>query len=257
MRTQRLVLAILSLLLLSGCASTGEGRFKVESQATRVESWNNVAREYIRMGQYEGAKRPLRRSLDIDPDNAMTLGLLALVFQQQGEYPVAEDYFRNALDAGPKNPTIANNYGIFLMMRGREEEACRYFDIAAQQPLYVERVQAMTNLASCYQARGRPEKAKALYKRVLDINPQSARALVELSEAALEVGDTAQAWAFFNRFRKQLKNKSVQHNAQSLWLGVRLSRLSGDPGMAAAYALVLKNDFPDSAQYRRYKESRQ
>ena len=47
-----------------------------------------------------------------------------------------------------------------------------------------------------------------------------------------------------------------EHTAKSLYLGVLLSRQNSDPGKAATYALILKNIYPDSIEYQRYKEAR-
>jgi type IV pilus assembly protein PilF len=184
------------------------------------------------------------------------LGLLAFVFQRQGEVALAEEYYRRALEHAPGNSMLSNNYGIFLMMQRRYGEACDYLDRASQDPLYERRTAAFENLASCYQSSGELERAEAVYRRVLRLDPNSAQAILQLSELAYGRSEYGPAWELFSRFTKLVNLRRAEHNAQSLWLGIRLAREGRDPGMAATYALLLKNLFPDSREYQRYKESR-
>ncbi|MCG8324683.1 MAG: type IV pilus biogenesis/stability protein PilW, partial [Thiotrichales bacterium] len=48
---------------------------------------------------------------------------------------------------------------------------------------------------------------------------------------------------------------SNSHNAGSLWLGIQIERALGDRDAEASYALLLRNNFPDSREARLLRES--
>lgn len=253
----RTTLLLSTLLLLGGCATqVVDSRYTQKSVEERVRAWNDVAREYIQNAQYEQAKRPLKRALEINPKASESLALMAFVFQSQQEDSIADDYYRQALSLDPKNATINNNYGIFLLLQRRYAEACPTLAVAASDPLYGQRTLTLENLAACYKAAGDLPQAEATYGQVLRVNPNSARALLELAEVALERGNSGRSWELFDRFGHLVRNRAAEHTARSLWLGVRLSRLAEDASKAATYALLLKSSFPESREYQQYKESR-
>ncbi len=71
----------------------------------------------------------------------------------------------------------------------------------------------------------------------------------------IKKGRIDEAVSLFDQFSTMVNDKRVQHSAQSLWLGVQVSRLKNSGIDAATYGLILKNMYPDSEEYRQYKES--
>ncbi len=247
---------LLATLVLSGCQTQEQIDRQRASETERIDVRIRWAKELIQDGHYEEAKRPLTQALNIDSTRPALLSLMAFVFQQQGEDDVAEDYYQRMLDEGPDYTAGINNYGIFLLLQGRYDEACPMLERAASNLLYEGRPQALENLGSCYKQLGQVARAKAVYEQVLRLVPDSPIALIELADIAYDSGDTATAWSLFNRFSELVSQRKAEHSARSLWLGIRLSRASNDVGMAAAYALLLKNMYPNSMEYQLYKDSR-
>ncbi len=245
------------LLVLTGCQSNQTTLAPKGTKEARIDVRMRWAKQHIQKGEYEEAKRPLTSALEIDPKHPKVLNVLAFVFQQQGEMDLAEQYYKKMLVADKTFAAGQNNYGIFLMIQQRYQEACGYLDNASSNPLYEGRPQALENLASCYMLSGQLTKAEETYRKVLRLSPNSAITIVELANLIYERGDGGEAWQLFNQYSELVNSRKVDHSAKSLWLGVRLSRDGRDPGMAATYALLLKNLFPNSPEYQRYKESRQ
>ncbi|MEH6627109.1 MAG: type IV pilus biogenesis/stability protein PilW [Motiliproteus sp.] len=250
------VIIMLCLLVLTGCQANKNTISPKGSNEARVDVRMRWAKQHIQKGEYEEAKRPLSSALDIDPKHPKVLNLLAFVFQQQGDFELAEQYYKRMLTADKDFTPGQNNYGIFLMIQGRYEEACVYLRNASSNPLYEGRPQALENLASCYMASGQSELAEKTFHKVLRLSPNSANTIIELAHLAYERGDSGQAWQMFSRYSELVNTMKVKHSAKSLWLGVRLSRDGRDPSMAATYALLLKNLYRDSPEYQLYKESR-
>lgn len=249
-------ITVLAIFLMVGCQSkpTTTERKSIDARIDVRIRW---AQEHIQKAEYEFAKRPLTQALDIDPEHPKVLNLLAYVFQQQGEMLVADEYYQKMLKVSPNFATGQNNYGIFLMVQGRYLEACERFKAAAHNPLYEGRPRALENLASCYLAAGNTKASEETYRKVLMLTPGAPNSIIGLASLLYQNGDKGEARALFEQYAEMLEMRRTSHTAKSLWLGVRLSRDDNDVGMAATYALLLKNMFPKSPEYQSYKESRQ
>jgi type IV pilus assembly protein PilF len=249
-------LLAIAVLLLSGCATQDSSKYQQKTEPERIQAWNNLASEYIRLGQYENAKRPLQQALKINADTSISLMLMAFVFQSQEEYRTADKFYRKALGIAPEDSMINNNYGAFLVSRQRYTQACSYLEKAANDPFYVQRIWALENLASCYNRSSETGRAEQTYLQLLRHSPDSPSALVELG--SIEYGRQAygKASSYFERFSSLLRLNQAEHTPNSLYLGLLLARQYNDPGKAASYALLLKNLYPDSLEHQRYKEAR-
>ncbi len=250
------IIVVLALVALIGCQSqpTASNQKNVDARIDVRVRW---AQEHIQQRQYESAKRPLTQALEIDPNNPKVLNLLAYVFQQQGEMKLAEEYYQRMQAAAPDFASGQNNFGIFLMIQGRYDEACEQFKLATDNPLYEGRPRALENLASCYSSQGKTVEAEKIYRQVIGLTPDAPNAYVGLASILYDQGNKGDARALFETFSEMVERRRANHTSSSLWLGVRLSRDENDVGMSATYALLLKNMFPNSSEYQRYKESRQ
>ena len=96
---------------------------------------------------------------------------------------------------------------------------------------------------------GLTKQALASYRRATELNDNQSDAWFGIADMSLDAGDILVAAAAYQKFRR-----IGQQDARSLLLGVRLGRAEKDVNAEASAALMLRNLFPDSAEYRRYKE---
>lgn len=258
MRKLHAVLLIGAACVLSACSSTPD-RFNSTdaSPEAALESYTSLGLQYLRAGNTASAKGPLQRALEIDDNYAPAYNALALVFQAEEDLAISERYFRKAVAADPQSAMIHNNFGAFLFSQQRYEEACQELTRATEDPFYQARAQAFENMGRCYRRIGRLDVAEHAFNRALTLSRQRPVALVELADIKLDKGDEAAASALFDQFREYVDAKQIDHFPLSLWVGVRVSRYERNSGRAATYALLLKNMFPESTEYRLYKESTQ
>jgi len=254
-----LVSLLLAAALVSGCASQSTGSVGAQRGESEeaVEAYTGLGLQYLQAGNTVNAKMSLQRALSINDDYAPAYNAMALVFQVEQEYGLAEDYFRKAIAADADSAMVHNNFGAFLFARQRYQEACEELNRATLDPFYQQRAQAFENLGRCYALLDRHDDAIGAFKRALAINGNRPVALVELSAQLLRQNDHAMASRYFERFRQLVDNRQVEHYPKSLWLGIQLARLDRNVSRAATYALLLKNMFPQSEEYRLYKESAQ
>ncbi len=247
-------LILLISLLLTGCAgqqvSTAE---KNPPQA--VQAYNSLGMQYLRRGDTANAKLAFQRSIEIDADAPQAYNGLAMVFQLENDFALAESYFKKAIKVSPDSAMMHNNYGAFLFSIKRYPEACKELARATEDPFYNLRAQAFENLGRCYLLINRLDAAEHAFKRSLTLSPKRPMAILQLADVMMQKGDLEEAIGLFEQFSTMVDAKQVQHNAQSLWLGVQISRLNNSGIDAATYGLILKNMFPDSEEYQQYKES--
>lgn len=247
--TLRNALLLLLTLVLTGCVTTG----KVNPMDTRHgreqarDAFVQLGLGYLKQGDTERAKVPLKKALDLDSSSADANAALALVFQAEGEAELSEQHFRKALSSRPGDARILNNYGGFLYERKRYKDAYAKFQEAAADSLYPERSRVFENLGMTALMLGNKDEARQLLDKALRLNRQQPRALLEMAELSYESQQYVPARDYYERF-----SQLSEQNARSLLLGTRLAKLFDDKNRAASYGLQLKRLYPGTPEYQQY-----
>lgn len=238
--------------LLVGCGASAP---KKSSGKDADQAYSRLGFQYLQSGDTANAKKSFHRALEINDGYAEAHNGLALTFQLEGDTDLAEKYFRQATSLAPGSAMMHNNFGAFLFANQRYDEACKELARATEDPFYNRRAQAFENLGRCYQFIDRQDAAKHAFKRALQIGANRPVALIELSSLLLDENTNEEAENYYARFLKLLEERRVEHYAKSLWVGIRLARVNGKATRAATLGLILKNLYPESDEYRAYKES--
>ncbi|WP_286237048.1 type IV pilus biogenesis/stability protein PilW [Neptuniibacter halophilus] len=253
MRGIKLVLTLSLVLVVAGCATKGSS--SVGDKTPAFEAYSRLGFEYLQTGDTSNAKTSFQRAIELNSDYAEPHNGLALAFQLEGDDQLAEQYYRKATALAPDSAMMHNNFGAFLFANKRYAEACQELARATEDPFYNRRSQAFENLGRCYRLLNRNDAAKHAFQRSLQVTGNRPVALVELSELYLLESNYPEAEKYFDRFLVMVENRRIEHYAKSLWVGIRLARHSGNTNRSAAYALILKNLYPESDEYREYEES--
>ncbi|MBZ0264817.1 tetratricopeptide repeat protein [bacterium] len=88
-----------------------------------VRYLNNLAGIEMKRNNFEIAKSYLMDAVRIDPDYALTHGLLGKLYGEIGEKDSAEVEFQRAIEIDPQSGTLYANYGGWLVQEGRVQEA--------------------------------------------------------------------------------------------------------------------------------------
>ncbi len=253
MRGIKRVLVFFLVLVVAGCTTKGSSDSANKSQA--FQAYSRLGYEYLQTGDVTNAKISFQRSIDINSTFAPAYNGLALAFQLEGDKSLAEQFYRKAAGLAPGSAMIHNNLGAFLFSEKRYKEACKELSRATEDPFYNRRAQAFENLGRCYRYLGRDDAAKHAFQRSLQVTSNRPVALVELSELLINESNYIEAEKYYARFLSMVEDRRIEHYAKSLWVGIRLARHEGNAPRAATYALILKNLFPDSEEYRDFEES--
>lgn len=246
MRTLHYLPLILLVALFSGCATVGEdGRVidkeKKKEDVSRANTMLGI--EYLRAGNYEMSREKLARALEADPDNAEANDAMAILYENVGEPDQAEKYYRKSLRINPDNPRGHNNYGQFLCMQGHYEDAEKQFLLAANDPFYKTPSLALTNAGLCALRIPDEEMAEKYFRQALEIDPRYPPALLQMAALNYSRSNYLNARGYLERYRE-----SGQDTPESLWLGIRTEYALDDHRAWGNYALILRNNFPNSPQ---------
>ena len=252
----RLIYFLLIIILVSGCVSSNTDNSDASPEAAQ-QAYTQLGIQYLQAGDTVNAKSSLQRALVISDRYAPAHNALGLVFQAERDFDLAERYFKSAIDLEPMSAIFHNNYGAFLFARQRFAEACHQFSRATEDPFYPARAQAFENMGRCYIQLGRLDVAEHAIRRALDLQRDRPFAQVAMSGLLLDQGNVPEAVSWYNRFRALVDDRMAEQDANSLWIGVRIARADRNPSLAATYGLLLRNLYPDSEEYRLFKESEQ
>lgn len=245
-----LLLMLISALLLSACVHTETGGFSDKKDKEKALSLSEeLARGYIREGNWEAAKRHLKVALDIDDSSAGAHEAMAMVFQNTGEIEQAASHYEKAVRLDPGVSRIRLNYASFLYQQGEFKKAAKELEIVTDDTLYPKRELAFVNLGRCYLRLENPEKAEQAFKRAYLMNRRSAGIKLELANTYFQLANYSESLKFYDAFREQVS----QQPPQALWLGIQLADKFDNRDALASYGLALKNLYPESNEYLQYK----
>lgn len=246
---------VLSAAMAAACAGTSSGpapsAVPVSEQAPSgvsersAKTHTELGMLYMQAGNLAVAQEEARLATAIDPRYAPAFDLMGLVHMALNEMPQARQAFERAIQLAPGDPQIANDYGWFLCLNGQEQEAIKYFEAAARNPLYKTPTRPYTNAGLCY-LRLKDEKAAEInFQRAVMVDGTNAQAIYHLSNLAFKRGD------FYNA-RKLLGelHRLIEPNAESLWLGIRIERKIGDRQAEAGYASQLRRKFAGTPEHQ-------
>ena len=241
----RLAAGALTLLLLAACATPQHPNKIRDAAAYNVQ----LGIAYLHQGDIALAKEKLDRALAEAPNSADVHSARAMLFEHMHNADQADAEFRTSLRLAPHDPDVVNNYAVYLCQNGRTDEGVRRFEEAAHNALYRTPWAAYTNAGVCLRAAKRDDEARANFGRALQVRPNFAEAVFQLTELEFQHGELAPARAAIDAFIG-----SYDATADLLLLGVRVARAQGDKVGAQRYARRLQVDFPGTEQVRALAE---
>ena len=237
-----------SLALLAGCASGHSGMKKEDAASQKQEAarvHTELGQTYLRQGKLEMAQEKLNTALTFDPDFVNAHTVLAVLYEQIGDAPKAEEHYKRAAQLKPKSGAEQNNYGTFLCKVGRYDDAQSYFDRAIADPFYQTPAVALTNSGTCLLHAGKRDEAEKRLRLALDKSPNNSETLFQLAAVQYDKGEYFKARAFMQRFEA-----NSQPRPDALMLGRNIELRLGNGSAAGDYTRRLLQGFPESEQAR-------
>jgi type IV pilus assembly protein PilF len=236
------LLALIMLTGLQGCAVPAKSQ-SVHVGRTTLSPRMALAFAYYENGQYRVALDESRKALELQPDEPQALALQALIFARLNETALAQRSFLRAEQSAPQDADIAHNHGLFLCDQGQYPAAFERFARAVQQPLYAEKAKSLWVWGVCAQKAGDEAGAQALWTQSLAFNP-SAPAALALAQSYQQHNQPSLASEVLMGI-----NTGPAASPETLWVGLQWARKHGDNVLFKRYAVQLHKQFPTSSQW--------
>jgi arylsulfatase A-like enzyme/Tfp pilus assembly protein PilF len=147
--------------------------------------------EAFTAGRAAAAVQIYQRVIARRPDMALAYRHLAFILWQRGDAAGAIDALRRAMKGGVADPRLMGQLGGYLAETGHIAEGIRLLEPAAAAAN--TDLDSLNALGIAYAQTGRADAARAIFQRVLTINPRSGVPLENLGLLALERGDVIEA----------------------------------------------------------------
>lgn len=243
----RLLIILWVTAVLAGCAATGP-----QNRAGNDKALNNhvqLALAYIGTGDRDSARYHLAQVSDLNRRAPSVLHAYALLYQLEGEFDVADSYYRRALAADRGFSRARLNYGVFLYGQQHFQDAYRQFKMVTEDLDYEMRAVAFSHLGLAAVKLERNQEAMTAFQRAIQLEPTLARPYLELAQLEFAAGDYSRSKSWLDQY-----HRLAPSSAASLWLGVRLASIFGDRDGEASNALALRNLFPYSEETLAYQK---
>ena len=242
----RFVAVGLVIAMLGGCVTTVTGNgIEEASEEARVKAQIDLARGYLAENNFQRARRPLERALEIDSRSVEAHVLKAIIHQREDEVALAEKHYKLALRFDPNDAQALNNYGGFLYSQGRVKAALVPLRKSVKDTAYSARAQAFVNLGLVEASLENIDGARSAFERSLMLNSQQPRPHLELADIYFTQGNVLRAADHYGQFRI-----GARQTARSLCLGVRIATALELPDEQSSLRLALKNLYPGSEEAR-------
>ncbi|MFT5694025.1 MAG: type IV pilus assembly protein PilF [Oceanicoccus sp.] len=245
-------LIVLITMLMSACVTTERGGVgdRVET-AKALRNTVQLARVYIREGQWQAAKKHLRTALEFDDSNAEIYEAMALVFQNTGEIELAEKNYKQSIKLNSEAARVRNNYAAFLYKQSRYKEAVKQLEQVVADTLYDKRSSAFVNLGRSYLEMDELTKARDAFRRAYLMNRKDIPLTFELADVHFQLKEYPIAQQYYDAYRQQVE----QQPARALWLGIQLAEKFDNKDAVSSYGMALRNMYPTSFEFLEYKKA--
>ena len=251
------------LLLLSACASNPSVNYdaagipskdEVELDAGKYDNspanvFIGLAAGYLQRGELEAAYEYAVKALKADASNPNSYNVMAVIQQQVGQRGLAAQNYRKALAISPNDPNINNTYASFLCEQGDFDNSVLHFKRSINYPLYKQKWIPMTNIGICALRVDRLDIAEEYLRKALQLNRNFRNALYNMIDLSVRTENFMSARAFIQRYLEV-----GQHDAKTLYWGIKTEQQLGDKNKQDSYKLLLRARFPDSDQAKELRQ---
>lgn len=203
-----------------------------------------LAAAYFQRGQMTTALEQVKLAIQADPGLGEAYTLRGLIYANLGDFALADESFRRALQVNPQDADSLHNYGWYLCQQRRYDEADTMFRRAIAVPQYRDVARTLLAEGVCQASAGRLDAAEQTLSRSYQLDPGNPTTAVRLSEVLYQRGQYERA-RFYVRRVNAIPEIS---NAQTLWLAARIEKRLGNQQGAQDFGMQLRNRFPDAPE---------
>jgi tetratricopeptide (TPR) repeat protein len=175
-------------------------------------SYYQLGYAYFQQNDLDNASKNFQLSIKSKPDNPASEGLLALVYNMQGNSLMARTLWEKNLHSDPSNPVIHINLGLSLEKEARFEEALDHYNRARM--LMPGDNSIMINIANAYEGLNRNVEAMNAYGLALSSSKRNLAAY-DIFLLAQKTRDKAKAREMFSILCAEFPSSLYAKRAQA------------------------------------------
>ncbi|MBK5290762.1 MAG: tetratricopeptide repeat protein [Acidobacteriia bacterium] len=162
-----------------------------------------LAEVYLATNRPDLASQILDTELKKSPNNQEIRMAFGNTLVRIKRYEPAIEQFKQLIQSNAKSADLHNRLAATYRMAGKPEEAYQYFDLARQ--LAPKDVTPLINMVGILEQQGKPNQAKPLYQKMLEVSPDHPVALNNLAyRMAEEGGDLDQALTYAQKAKQKM-----------------------------------------------------
>lgn len=136
-----------------------------------------AGKTYFNLGDYKKAEEFLRK--EFNSGNSEAAYYLAMTYEALEDYTTADSFYEDYLGRNPNDPVIYNQYGAYLIRRGKYENALAYIETGISLNNSDVMRELLYNQAVCYEYMSDYSKALELFDEYIKQYPSDAGAVKE------------------------------------------------------------------------------
>lgn len=252
--SKKLLVLISSVICISSCVNDTHQLTNGDKVDLKKAALLNVelGRSYLVGGYTERAKRKFIHALNLMPNSPEVHSGMGYFWETVKEHKEAEKHYRKSIALGNGKGEFHNQYALFLCNQDRYKEANKHFLIAINDKLYDQTAQIYANAGSCSLKNTDYTKAENYFIKGLDHDPRKIELLLDLAKIALNTRKLQSAENYLQKFYNANDNTPTP---EYLFLGIKVAKKLGQEDKVISKTMALKNLFPDSMEYRAYKNA--
>lgn len=239
---------LIACLLASSC-SHDDVRKEDDPKARAAKNNVELGIGYLQQGNRKAAIEKLQKALDQEPNYAPAHHSIALAYQEFGQFDLAEQHFRKAVELSPHDGNVLNNFGAFLCNQKRYTEGEEQFRLALRDPTYATPERALENAGMCILRLPDYDKAEQYLRQALRVNDKLPGALLGMARVSYERRQYLPARGYVQRLEAL-----GPLPPQGLWVAVQVEHQLGDHKAAMRYVTELNAQFPDSLEAQEIRD---
>jgi type IV pilus assembly protein PilF len=236
---------ILSLSLLAYTTESSAPNRKNNVQVSVINV--QLGLSYLQQGNRVRAKQKLLQAVDQNSSSG-SYGALAYFYETTSELKEAKQFYLKAIAEQPNAGAGHNNYGAFLCRQKQYQQADEQFQLAVNDPKYLNDAGAYENAGLCAMMVPNTPKAVGYFKKALQQNPKMSTSLEQLAQISYDQKQYQQALIYIQKYAQ-----SPNVNAQGLGLGIKIALKLQKRNVVIQYTKILQQRFPKSKQFAQYK----
>jgi tetratricopeptide (TPR) repeat protein len=196
------------------------------------------ALQYLRAGELTEAEEIYREILRIQPNSAIALHFLGVIFYQRKKYDFAIEYIQLALQQQPDYIAALNNLGLVFQAIGQVERALSCF----RQSSLIDpnSLESFINMGNLFRAQGLLDEAMECFKKALRLNPHNIELYNNIGNILYAKGLLDEAAAYFKEALRLAPVSCGPYNN----LGILLSeKMQFDEAISYFYRAISLNPY--------------